>query len=62
MFSNISVLTGIIFDVMLLVKIIINLLFSVFSIFNKLFFTNPVKLYSFKFEHFGEHFSSDFIF
>ena len=62
MFSNISVLTGIIFDVMLLVKIIINLLFSVFSIFNKLFFTNPVKLCSFKFEHFSEHFSSDFIF
>ena len=34
MFSNISVLTGVIFDVMLFIQIIINILFSVFNIFN----------------------------
>ena len=38
-FSNISVLTSIIFHLVLFVEIIINLLFNLFSIFNQVFFT-----------------------
>ena len=47
---------------MLIVQIIISFLFSVFSISKKVFFTNSVKLCSFKFEHFTKHFPSDFMF
>ena len=62
MFSNISILTGVIFDVELFVQIIINFLLGALSIFNEVFFTNSVKLCGFKFEHFSIYFSSDFTF
>ena len=60
--TNISVFTDIIFGFMLFAQIVINHLFSVFSIFNQLFITNSVKLCGFKFDYFGIYFSSDFIF
>ena len=73
MFSNICVLTVIIFGVMLFIQIIIDILFSVFNIFNKVFFNNSVKLYGFTFEHvttflirqytsFQKHFNSSMYF
>lgn len=62
MFPNISVFTGITFDVMLLVHSIINLLFSIFSIFNLLFLTVSLKLCGFKLKNFRIRFSSYCIF
>ena len=62
MFPNISVFTGITFDVMLLVHSIINLLFSIFSISNLLFLTISLKLCGFKLKNFRIRFSSYCIF
>ena len=62
MFPNISVFTGITFDVMLLVHSIINLLFSIFSIYNLLFLTISLKLCGFKLKNFRIRFSSYCIF
>ena len=61
MFPNISVFTGITFDMMLLAHSI-NLFFSIFSIFNWLFLTISVKLCGFKLKNFRIRFSSYCIF
>ena len=62
MFSNISVLNGIIFDVVLFVQLLLTFYLSFLALLIRYFFTNSVKLCGFKFEQFSTHFSSDFIF
>ena len=60
--SNLGIFWVIIFDVLLFAQIVINLLFNVFNISNKVFFIVAVKLSCFNVEHNSIHFSADFIF
>ena len=67
MFPNISIFTGITFDIMLFVHSIINLRFSVFSIFNfqfsiLIFYYFSQTVCDFQVKHLSIHFSSNFIF